>query len=503
MISRAWLHWLLGALFAIGVCAHRAGAQTGTVGVHFNGVTLANGIALNGIDPNVGYAPPDNDGAVGPNNIVQLINGAYAVYDKSGHLEQMISGRQFWINAGVTPGNDGSSLASTLGAFNARVIYDPSSGRWFAAELSGETVNNSVMLARSDTSNPLGPWHAVSFLGNAGGSGQFVDFTRLGIDANGVYVSTNNFTDNTPDGNFDSVSLFSVPKADLLAATPSLVNMTRFDALDISTTGISMQPVVNFNPVSAGETVLGTSGSINDSLLPRTALTGTAGPNATLTQLFPVGVNPYTNPPPAAQPDGTRTLSTVDDRLTATTYQVGHFIYAAQATNANNNAAIDWFKIDANTGQAVQQGTISSPNYDFFQPSIAVNSNGNVVLVFSQSGFGADGNVSTFAVVGRTDANGVITFGTPFLLQASLVDDYHYHSGRWGDYTTTVVDPTDPNVFWTFQQYATASDAWGTQVFEIMVPEPASVVMAAMALAALAIAAWRHRRRAAPILTDR
>ena len=100
-----------------------------------------------------GGGAPDNDGAVGPNNVVQLINGAYAVYDRFGNQEELISGRQFWINAGIDPGNDLNNLV----AFNARIVYDPTSGRWIAAELSGQSTNNYVLLARSDTSNPLGP----------------------------------------------------------------------------------------------------------------------------------------------------------------------------------------------------------------------------------------------------------------------------------------------------------------------------------------------------------
>ena len=82
---------------------------------------------------------------MGPNNIVQLINGAFAVYDKSGDLESpVISGRQFWTNAGIDPGN---SLFG-LGVFNQRVIYDPTSGHWFAAALTGQSTNNNVMIAR-------------------------------------------------------------------------------------------------------------------------------------------------------------------------------------------------------------------------------------------------------------------------------------------------------------------------------------------------------------------
>lgn len=85
------------------------------------------------------------------------------------------------------------------------------------------------------------------------------------------------------------------------------------------------------------------------------------------------------------------------------------------------------------------------------------------------------------------------------MLKASPVGNYHPTNDRWGDYTTTVVDPSNPNVFWTFQEYAldnsVTPDNWATEITQIIVPEPGSVVLAAMALASLSFAAWRCRRR--------
>ena len=60
-------------------CCWPARLCAASIGLNFTGVTLSDGMKLT--DP--GYAPPDNSGAVGSNNIVQLINGAYAVYDKA------------------------------------------------------------------------------------------------------------------------------------------------------------------------------------------------------------------------------------------------------------------------------------------------------------------------------------------------------------------------------------------------------------------------------------
>lgn len=108
----------------------------------------------------------------------------------------------------------------------------------------------------------------------------------------------------------------------------------------------------------------------------------------------------------------------------------------------------------------------------YFYPSIAVNTSGDVVIGFSGS------NTSTFAsayaVVG-TSAGGVpggsLTFGSPVQTKAGV--DF-YDGDRWGDYSATTVDPADPGVFWTHQEYAGARSGsgtnwnWATQATEVI-----------------------------------
>ena len=222
MSRRARRNWLLSPCLGAGSAP---AARSATIGLNFSGVNMTQGTAMNG---GVGYSPPDNDGGVGPNDIVQLINGAFAVYDKTpAHTQLEIkSAHDFWSQAGVDPGTD----LNGLGAFNQRILYDPTTDRWIAAGLSGESTGNRVMMARSDTPDPTGAWQAVSFPGNVGGPGQILDYTRMGFDANGIYISTNNFTSNP--GFSTDISIFSLPKADIMAATPTTADLTRFDGVD-------------------------------------------------------------------------------------------------------------------------------------------------------------------------------------------------------------------------------------------------------------------------------
>ncbi len=46
---------------------------------------------------------------------------------------------------------------------------------------------------------------------------------------------------------------------------------------------------------------------------------------------------------------------------------------------------------------------------------------------------------------------------------------------RWGHFSATMVDPSDPNTFWTMQEIPVSSTVWGTQIAAISVPESASI----------------------------
>ena len=150
--------------------------------------------------------------------------------------------------------------------------------------------------------------------------------------------------------------------------------------------------------------------------------------------------------------------------------------------------------VDEQTNTLVDEIVLGDADFDYFNGSIAANHLGEIVVGFTRSGMVNGGNLSSFAVVGQ-HSGGSTTFGDPFLLKEGLVDDYHVFNDRWGDFTTTVVDPFDPRVFWTFQEFALASDAWATQITQIIVPEPSALVLSGAALALIAAAGYyRHRR---------
>jgi hypothetical protein len=123
-----------------------------------------------------------------------------------------------------------------------------------------------------------------------------------------------------------------------------------------------------------------------------------------------------------------------------------------QVTQVAGRSAIRWYRVAASTGLLLESGTLSETGVDYSFPSIAANENGVVLIGFNKSG--ATEFVSSYAVAGET-LGGLTSFGAPMLLKAGVAN-YHYLPvngfSRWGDFSSTNVDPSDPNVFWTNQE---------------------------------------------------
>jgi hypothetical protein len=399
-------------------------------------------------------------GAAGPNHFVSFVNGSFSVFGKNGTLVSQVSDTSFWTTAlGSNPG----------GLSDPRILYDPASQRWFATMITTDQKNNNnILYARSNTSDPTQGFKAVSFMTN---TGRFADFPTLGVDANGVYVGTNNFHGQT----LSSLALYSVPKTDLIASTPSLARITSFTGLSTSTYGFTLQPVVNYGPKQPTDptpivaTNNGSFGKYNF-----TSLNGTTGSGATLGSTTVKNVQSTSNPTNSQQPGTSTTIDNGDDRFSGNVVQVGNFLYMVHDITVSGRSAVRWTIADATSFNVIQQGTISDPSLSYFYPSIAVNPIGDVVVGFS--GSNSSTYASTYAVVGAS-AGGVVggslSFGAP--VQTKAGTDL-YSATRWGDYSAVTPDPADPGIFWAHQEYAanrytfssTTYGNWATQATEVI-----------------------------------
>lgn len=430
------------------------------IGQNFTGSTY-------GVDSD--SQPADANGAIGPAHFVEFINGRYSVFDKTnGRRVQTLPDGTFWSRAGIT-------FSSNLGVTDARIVFDPTSQRWFAAMVDFDfntNASNRFLLAFSVSADPTKAWHGFAFPVDPL-NGNFVDFPALGVDGDGVYLGGDMF--DSADNSLGP-TLVAIPKSGLLAKTPTIADRTSFGLLDYTARGYILQPAVSVGATSAGEAVLAV-GDLGVDSQPHSTLVGFAVENAdsatsaTLTSPNVIAVPPYNVPVNPLQPDKSSNLDDGDTRFSATVYRVADVLYAVHSTEVDNRAAVQWFKINATNFAVVQTGTIADSALDLFYPSIAANAAGTVVI--GCNGSSSNTFVSSYAVVGEF-ANDTLTFGNLLRLKAGTASyqnvDPTDPSGisRWGDYSATSVDPADPNRFWTIQTYASGSSTWSTQITELI-----------------------------------
>lgn len=419
-------------------------------------------------------------GSVGPTQVLVDVNGRIKVFDKQGNLGALnVTDATFW-----------SSVINGSDVTDPGVEYDRLSGRWIITAVNTEISNNRVMVAVSSgpTITDSSSFTFFFFNHNApppgGDNGLFADYPQMGVDKNAVYVGVNDF-----GASFSNTSAFVIRKSSLISGGPIVVTAFRGLAEGTGSGPFSPQPATDMDPnVNEGYIV----GSDNQSFsqLDVRRITNPGGtPSMTGDLVVPV---PSTSAPLDVPQGSSGTLDAIDDRLfeamIARDPGGGLSLWTTHNIKVNTSGvgsstgtrdADRWYQLGnlSTTPTLTQSGTLfdsaaSNPRF-FFMPSIATNGQGHASLNSSMAG------PSRFAEVAATahlagDAPGVTE---PFDNVQSSTFSYKAGPGnpkRWGDYSQTVVDPTDNQTFWTFQEYANATNSWGVRVIKIKAPPPAT-----------------------------
>ena len=302
----------------LGICSLVLCGLLSTVAGHAQ-VTVQIGLNFTGSSyiTNSQALPPDPNGVIGPTRFMEFVNGSVAVYNRTNGLSvQRKSDLKFWADAGLN--------TSAIDVSDPRVIYDPNTQRWFATQVdfdpnaSDPTMEaNDFLLAVSLTSSPTGPWKGFMFQADPD-NGYFADFPTLGVDSNAVYISGDFYSSSVSMG----PGLVSIPKASLLAATPTTNNLTWYGVMAVSSRGQVMQPATCFDGSESGSILaMGDIGTTSDfySNIVWSAVQNGGTTNATLSSPVSLTVAPYDVPDNAdlgvpqfvvPQPDDSNTSAT-------------------------------------------------------------------------------------------------------------------------------------------------------------------------------------------------
>lgn len=477
--------------------------------------------------------PPDVNGTVGMNGssevVTELLNGYYGVYTPTGLPITQETMGVFWANAlGSATFDNVFGSSGSYFATDPRILYDPSSKRWFASTLGiapGGT-SDSFLVAVSNTSNPGGSWSGFAIPANSAGS-SFADFDTLAVNGGSVYLNGDMYGGTTSQA-FGPVAidLVAIPKAAMTGPKPSDSGYRIFTS-STGAGGYINQPVQELGSTATTEYLY--SGDFTNQLN-RSEMTGTSAANYVLNQgsgsVVPFSssaagsttaiVSPISQPGTAVKIDGG------DSRLSSNLYMDANGLVwgvqtVADAKNPNVND-IRYFAISPSTNTIMVQGLItaptSNPNLSLAYASIAVNpvpnsTKENVVIDF-EGGSGTQ-SISTYVTTGVF--NGSTLSLSPFLpLQPPAGSGGVYiqspgmttGTSRWGDYSTIWADPTNPKDFWIFQELPDSANPnqWNTWITEIdppfigaasAVPEPGALPILFLGFAPLLLILRRRK----------
>ncbi len=462
------------------------------------GFTGLTGVLQSETAGGVDLEPPDQGLCAGGGYVMEFINNAIAIYDE--HGDQL-----------VAPVGSAQAFKQPLKSFfsDPRCYYDAPTKRWFYQEFIVGTTTATQFEAVSNTQDPTGSYTVYSWNTTDAatkGCPCFGDYDELGADANGIYVTTDEF--NLPGTAYNGVIIYAISKALLETAAetgilPTVVayRLTKDPfGQPYVVAPASTPPGGRFAP-GTEYFVESNGNAASDDHLVVYAMNDTS--ELTLVSSGPpalyrteVTTQRYAVPSDATQKPGPRPLGEAFqapaggiqadfDAEMEPTYTGGTLYAQLDTGTASGSNAAAWFilkpALSGTTLSAslVRQGMVAVKDTSLLYPYTAVNASGRGYLLFSLSGphnypspayiaYGAAGPVGPVieATAGAAPEDG-------FTCYAAFVGPA-YGGCRWGDYSMGVF--SDGRVFMAAemipQSFRDTVTNWGTYIWSAPPPAP-------------------------------
>ena len=407
-------------------------------------------------------APPDTNASVGATQVVEWVNLSFAIFNKStgSVVEGPIAGHAIWSGFGgqCEAHDDGDPI----------IQYDKAAGRWIFAQPVYESPY-TYCLAVSTTSDATGTYNRYEFA-----MPNFPDYPKLGVWPDGYYASFNMFSGNSFVGAracaFDRSSMLTGASATQICfqQSSSVASLLPSD-LDGSTAPASGEP--NFF-LNFGKNVLNLFKFHADFATPSSSTF--SGPTV-------LGVAPFSEACGGGscvpQASSKQQLDSLGDRLmyrlayrNFSTHGYDSLVVnqsvelAATRKPGSGHTGVRWYEIRNPNGSATvyQQGTWAPDSNFRWMGSIAEDKVGDMAVGYSVSSASMHPAIR-FAVRTPTDALGTLE---PEHTIINGSGSQLPNLNRWGDYSSTAIDPSDDCTFWYASEYLKANGTfnWSTRL---------------------------------------
>ncbi len=417
-----------------------------------------------GQGPDGNFNPGDPALDVGPNHVVQMVNGIggsnVEVLDKSGNSITT------FILDGVT--NIG-------GAGDPIVIYDQLADRWLLSEFAA--VGNTLVVAISTTPDPAGSYAVYSF-----NTPDFPDYPKYSIWNDSYIVTTNEA----------NPRIYALDRTRMLNADPT-ATAQQFDIAPFGTIDFQAATPVNLDgttlpPANAPGMFMrmaddGWTGVTQDRLeifemdidFNNPANSSITGPIFLPTQPFDTELNGFNAFAAIPQPGTALELDPLREVLMNKIIYRNFGSHESLVCNhvtdvtGNDDAGVRWYELRRTGGTSgawtiYQQGTYAPDNTSRWMAAIGMNDDGSIGLAYNVSD--ATSVFPGIRYTGRIECDplGMMTFPETTIIEGSASNI----SNRYGDYNTLSVDPSN-GTFWVTAQY-NQTPTWATRIANFEVP---------------------------------
>ena len=393
---------------------------------------------------------------------VQVVNATYIqVFDKEGNsVGEPFTANTLWNSIGFSSAGD------------PVIIYDQEADRWILTEFPS---GNQLLVAISDSEDPLGSWNAYNF-----STPNFPDYPKYSLWPNAIVVTTN-------EQGSAVAPVYLINREDLLNGEP-MVMIQRIEVPGNSDgPGFQVATPVDWSgsvlpPLEAAPMILqlnddewGPNGE-DEIKIVSFDIDWQDSDNTTMT-VANIPLSPFDTYPCAAatggfacipQPNGNGIDGLQEVIMNQVHYRnfdshegmVLNFITDASGDNLSGIRWVELRRLPGADWALYQEGTYAPEhNTHRFMGAIAMDKAGNIGLAYSVSG------LETFPSIrftGRrvSDPLGEMTVNEYEVIAGSS----NASSVRFGDYASLAVDPANDMTFWFTGEYM-QDNGWGTRIF--------------------------------------
>ncbi len=429
----------------------------------------------------VGSVPPDTNMAVGTTQVISLVNTAFAVFDKNsgavlaGPFDTNVLWSALGSGAACANDNDGDGV----------VKFDQLAQRWimtqFAVSDGGTSGPFQQCVAISQTSDATGSWTVFQFNPSVRSpKTDFPDYPKLGVWPNLYSLTFDMF--NAAGTTYEGAGICGIDRAALLAGNNPTILCAQLTANDYALLPVDLDGVTY--PAAGAKALYIEGDSVNNtstSLYMYRATYNFTTSTLTVDSKITMAVASYTSntctntQKCAPQPTHTGTVQNgtfaSESKLDTLAF---HLMFRAAYRNfgtyesitlngpvrragTGTNTALRWYEIRTPfaTPTVFQQSTFSgasdTTNYRWMG-SIAQDHQGNMLLGYTFSGTTAP-NFPSVYITGRLNTDTVNTMQSETQAYAGLNSQVNLsgllYGYRWGDYSSTMIDPDDCTFWYT------------------------------------------------------